>query len=271
MDPDKIDKIIKEKLESRKLQPSNSAWERLSVQLEEQPVQKRRGWFFYASIAASIVLLFTLAFQFLMNDNTTTKPKKEILVDVEDDKKLIDQKIEKIINEVPIEEAIVVNEESSKKQLSKSEKLINKEIAKQQTIVIKKKKSTPKNIKENIAIAKVDQAKTNLKNALEKVQKNHYQQDSNSSIKINSDDLLYAVSHSPKEVKAYYAKYNLTREDVLRTIKGELKKSNIKINPNTILAEVERSIGQEDFQNNFMRSLKTKISNIATVIASRND
>ena len=82
---------------------------------------------------------------------------------------------------------------------------------------------------------------------------------------------MYAVTHSSTEVKQYYAKHNLTRDDVLKTIKSELQKSNIKINPNTILAEVERTIGEEDFQNNFMKSLKTKISNIATVIASRND
>jgi NhaP-type Na+/H+ and K+/H+ antiporter len=97
------------------------------------------------------------------------------------------------------------------------------------------------------------------------------QQIPNSRIKINSDDLLYAVSHNKEDVKTYYAKYNLKKEDILRTIKSELKKSNIKINPETILAEVERTIDDDDFQNNFMKSLKNKISDIATVIASRND
>ena len=85
------------------------------------------------------------------------------------------------------------------------------------------------------------------------------------------DDLLYAVTHSPKEVKAYYAKYNVNRDDVLRTIKSELKKLNIKVNLNLILAEVERNIIEDDFQNNFMKSIKRKVSDFAIALASRND
>jgi hypothetical protein len=37
------------------------------------------------------------------------------------------------------------------------------------------------------------------------------------------------------------------------------------------LAEVERTIDADVFQNNFMKSLKNKISDFAMVIASRND
>jgi glycerol-3-phosphate dehydrogenase len=96
-------------------------------------------------------------------------------------------------------------------------------------------------------------------------------QDQNSTIKVNADDLLYAVTHTPKEVKKYYAKYNIDREDVLKTIRNELKKSNIKVNPNTILAEVERTIDDEFFENTFMKSLKRRVSDIAVAIASRND
>ena len=83
--------------------------------------------------------------------------------------------------------------------------------------------------------------------------------------------MLYAVTHSSQEVKEYYAKYNLSRDDVLRTIKSELKKSNIKVNPNIILAEVERTIDDDDFQNNFMKSIKRRVTDIAAAIASRNN
>ena len=82
---------------------------------------------------------------------------------------------------------------------------------------------------------------------------------------------MYAVTHNKEDVKTYYARHSLDREDILRTIKSELKKSNIEVNPEIILAEVERTIDDDDFQNNFMKSLKNKISDFATVIASRND
>ncbi|WP_341221635.1 hypothetical protein [Polaribacter atrinae] len=127
---------------------------------------------------------------------------------------------------------------------------------------------TPRN---DIEIAKVEEKSENHPTKEKTIKKEFLKQDPNSSIKINSDDLLFTVTHSSAEVKEYYAKYDITREDVLRTIKGELKKGNLKVNPNAILAEVERSIGEEEFQNNFLNSLKKRVTNIATAIASRND
>jgi hypothetical protein len=96
-------------------------------------------------------------------------------------------------------------------------------------------------------------------------------QDPHSRIKINSNDLLFAVTHSKDEVKAYYAKYNINRDKVLQSIRIQLNKTNLTIDANAILAEVERDIDEDDFQNNFMKSLKKRVSDIASAIASRND
>ena len=201
---------------------------------------------------------------------------------------------------VPVEEAIVkeetietrdkkqeLREETKERKINKKNAVIannvkqsqtNKKITSSQTsrndkinfayndksiikknIVIPTKENTTK--LEGIAIAKVDKTE-DKRNTLEKI--------SISRIKVNSNDLLYSVTHSPTEVKAYYAKYNVNREDILKTIKYELKKSNLKVNPNTILAEVERGIDDDLFQNNFMQKLKLKISDIAVAIADRN-
>ncbi|MFT5212416.1 MAG: hypothetical protein ACI9WV_000119, partial [Patiriisocius sp.] len=54
MKKDKLDNNVKEKFGQREIAPSASAWERLSAQLDEQPKQKKKGWFFYAGYAASI-------------------------------------------------------------------------------------------------------------------------------------------------------------------------------------------------------------------------
>ena len=58
---------------------------------------------------------------------------------------------------------------------------------------------------------------------------------------------------------------------LLKMIKIELKKSNLKVDPKIILAEVETTIKNDIFQNNFLKSLKVKITDIATAVASRND
>ncbi|MDO6744558.1 hypothetical protein Q4553_08235 [Tenacibaculum soleae] len=82
--------------------------------------------------------------------------------------------------------------------------------------------------------------------------------------------MLFAVTHSQEEVKEYYAKYKINRKDVLDTIRKELIKSNLTINPETILAEVEYDIKETDFEQNFMKKFKSKLSNVIVAIADRN-
>jgi hypothetical protein len=96
-------------------------------------------------------------------------------------------------------------------------------------------------------------------------------QNLNSRIKVNAADLLYAVTHGANGIEKKEAKPNMSKKEILKTIKSELYKSNLKVNPETILSEVEHAITNDIFQNNFLKSLKKRISNIATSIASRND
>ena len=269
MKTNNIDQNIKKKFDNRTLEPSSSAWERLSMQLDEQPKQKKIGWFFYIGAAASILLLVTIGYQFLSSDSNNITPFQEV-VKAPIDKTIIDTKIEEFINEIPVEEAIVkqevvnkTNPKSIDKTIVTSQKI--KSIAK-----IKVKKAN-----ENKGLAVIDKnqipnqknRKVNVDDKVSPISKETI----NSNIKVNATDLLYAVTHTSQEVKNYYAKYNMDRDDLLNTIKLELKKSNLKVNPNSILAEVERTIDDEDFQNNFLKSLKSKVSDIASAIASRND
>lgn len=270
MKTNKIDHNIKTKLENRTFEPSASAWERLSVQLNEQPKQKKIGWFFYIGAAASILLLVAIGIKLVNNESQEIIPKDEIVVSPIDTF-VIDKKIKDFVDEIPVQEALV---KENRVEVEVQTKAIIHSIAKKK-IKTKKMPSIPV-VKEYNVIAKVKESPNLIK--LEKEDNQHkkispiiLKQDPNSSIKINADDLLYAVTHSSKEVKEYYAKYNVNREDVLKTIQNELQKSNIKVNPNTILAEVERTIDDDDFQNNFMKSLKRRVSDIASAIASRND
>ena len=286
MKTNKLDNNIKQKLQNRTFEPSASAWERLSTQLDEQPKQKKRGWFFYIGAAASILLLVSIGIQVLSSDKEEIKIN-EIIVDTKIDTNTIDEKIEQFINEIPVEKAIVkVDEVEEEQKVNYNENVIankvkqshiNREITSSQTprndnteIAITNKMNNVIPTKEE-SLVKVVEISENHPTKEKKLKENTFKQDPNSKIKINSDDLLFAVTHSSKEVKAYYAKHNLTRDDVLKTIKSELQKTNIKVNPNTILAEVERTIGEEDFENNFLKSIKRRVSGIATALASRND
>ena len=269
MKTNKLDQQIKKKFENRTFEPSASAWERLSVQLDEQPKQKKIGWFFYIGVAASILLLVTIGVQLFSKDSGDFKPVKEVVVKPVD-KNSIDSKIEEFINEIPVEEALV-KEEIDADKFSKSEDkiVVKNSVYKKKT----KKIATDKRQNKGLAIVDVEPEVDKKKQQIDDIKKALIikKVNKNSKIKVNAEDLLFAVTHTSQEVKQYYAKYNMDRDAILNTIKIELKKSNLKVNPNTILAEVERTIDDDDFQNNFLKSLKSKVSDIASAIASRND
>ena len=270
-----LDKNIKEKLANRTFVPSASAWERLEVQLNNKPQQKKKkGWLFFGGIAASIAILFSVAIAFLSTSDKNFKPQ-EIMVDTKIDTLIIKENTNKIFKELIVEEAIVNTEVIKEKNNVDSkqsalpvleEKVVNETSLKN----IAETKSSTNNDLKQIADVEIDKTKFET-TSKEKQPEKGIKNNKNNTIKINSDDLLYAVTHSQNEVETYYAKHQITREDVLKTIKSELKKSEINMNPETILAEVERSIGDEDFQNNFMKSLKKKVTDIATAFASRNN
>jgi len=90
-------------------------------------------------------------------------------------------------------------------------------------------------------------------------------------IYVDSEALLLSVTSTREELRTFYQKYKVDRAEVLATIQDELKKSNLKIDPNTILAEVEKDVNEESFQNNFYQFIKKRVSGVATAIANRNN
>ena len=269
METNKIDKNIQKKFVNRTFKPSNSAWERLSGQLDEQPKQKKNGWFFFIGAAASILLLVSIGIQLFSDDKEGFVPKNEAVIE-EIDKDLIDKKLEKFINEIPLEEAIVTTEKVDKEVNFKTNFIGEKS----KTIIPKKQEFKKLKVilkKEKIVIAKIEEIRNVIPTKEEPEVKEPFKQKLNSRIKINSDDLLYAVTHTSKEVKEFHAKYNVSGEDVLKTIRNQLKESNLKVNPNTILAEVERTIDDDIFQNNFLKSLTKRVTDISSAVVSRND
>lgn len=79
MESNKVEEDIKEKLESRKIQPSKLAWNKLSKELDEQDQNKSNKSYWWLGIAASIIGVLFVVSQFWSNQNNVeTLP---ILVD----------------------------------------------------------------------------------------------------------------------------------------------------------------------------------------------
>lgn len=288
METNNIDKVVKDSLESRAIQPSNSSWERLSSQLDIAQEKKRKNWFLYVGYAASVLLLISVAF-FMNTDDVSEPitPNTIVTSPIIDATKFVKPTIE---NTVKTETVIVkVDEAKEKKQ--------------QQNIVVKKRKSQIKQAKiieenpivitdntvdfskeiknsgkqnriiidSNLLLKSVDQTETKVAETTITIPKETKKLFQQGSIKINSDALLYAVSNPDKDINEFYKKYNVDRNDVLKNIQKELNKFNLKIDANTLLTDVEKKINEETFKNSFMQVVKGKITGLASAIANRNN
>lgn len=260
-----IDKHIASKLKDRELKPSSSAWERLNVQLDNEQRKKKKKGMLYLGYVASIAILISLGVFYQVtnsNENVTDT------IIVETSLGLDTVKIKKVDLEdiLLTEEAIVKTLHVKNKNTYKTAKnsdFKNQKETKKEEIAILINESVK--IPEAIKIPALKKEKTSLLNS--DTQKTVA---FTSRVKVSSDDLLFAVTHSSQEVKEYYAKYKVKREKVLETIEKELMRSNLKINPETILAEVEYDLEEADFKQNFMQKFKLKLSDVIVAIADRN-
>lgn len=290
METNNIDKIVRDSLKSRTVQPSNSAWERLSDQLEAIEEPKRINWFKYAGYAASILLIISVAF--FMNSDAVIEPVIPETI-VTSPKIDTDDFVKPTIkNTAPTEIVIVKSEKASVKkrqEIKKNNKIITKNKSTELKVpsVIKNKSNIV--IANNSALTKKTSTSrikinsdallmsvTGTKNAIADSKKITIPDASKkflkpSKIQINSDALLYAVSNPDKDISEYYKKYKVDRNEILKNIQRELKKVNLNIDARTLLTDVEKSIDEETFKKSFMQVVKGKITGLASAISNRNN
>ncbi|WP_396139204.1 hypothetical protein [Flavobacterium sp.] len=136
-----IDNQIKSKLNTREIQPSAQAWDRLDAMLtvsENKKSKKSYGWFF---VAASLVLFFGLGF-FIFNQNEEAKINLStpVLTSVDEDIDSIKSNKTGIIptekttpilvqNEVNYLKALSNNKSEGSKELVKGENVADEKIA----------------------------------------------------------------------------------------------------------------------------------------------
>lgn len=272
-----LDQDVREKLQERAIQPSASAWERLSSQLEDAQQKRKNKWFLYMGYAASVLLVASLVF-FLQQQESTevqnTLVQKEIKNPFKDEKNNIqntikDQDRTVIAEGVKTEslDAIDIKESNKVKNIETKDNnpkfsslppvLVKQQQIKESEIEVSLKKINELHLEENTQIASIDNDSAKINET--------------KRISVDSEALLVSVTSSREEITAFYQKYKVNRAKVLATIQTELNRSNLKIDPNTILAEVEKDVNEENFQNNFYQFIKKRVSNVAIAIANRNN
>ena len=130
MEANKFEQEIQQKFNQRKIQPSDSAWERLSDKLDAEGQQKKKGWLLYIGYAASIALIISLFF--LGNTDETETPENTIVL-----QEITVPKIDKKLNQ--LKEPVITKEVFT---LTSSSKIVEnkaKSEEKKKPSIIKKK------------------------------------------------------------------------------------------------------------------------------------
>ena len=276
METNKIDTNIKQKFAQRELAPSASAWERLSKELDGQPKHKKRGWFLYTGYAATVLILISVGIYTFSRNAIADEILENVLVKQEIDTVQILHKIDKVFNEVPLEKAIVKAVIVKEKQLKTS--ILEKSSVEQSIAeieadkILKKEADTPVVTKEIRSVVIVEEKKAIVIPIKETIiNKTTTQPILKARIKVNAEELLYAVTNESKYPLTISFERNTNRAELLTTIKNELEKSNFKVDPKIILAEVELAIKDDFFQNNFLETIRMSITNFATTVSNRNN
>ena len=276
METNKIDTNIKQKFAKREIVPSASAWERLSKELDGQPKHKKRGWLLYTGYAATVLILISVGIYTFSRNAIADEILENVLVKQEIDTVQILHKIDKVFNEVPLEKAIVKAAIVKEKQLKTS--ILEKSSVEQSIAeieadkILKKEADTPVVTKEIRSVVIVEEKKAIVIPIKETIiNKTTTQPILKARIKVNAEELLYAVTNESKYPFTISFERNTNRAELLATIKNELEKSNFQVDPKIILAEVELAIKDDFFDNNFLETIRKSIESFATAAVNRNN
>ena len=276
METNNTDTNIKQKFAKREIVPSASAWERLSKELDGQPKHKKRGWFLYTGYAATVLILISVGIYTFSRNAIADEILENVLVKQEIDTVQILHKIDKVFNEVPLEKAIVKAAIVKEKQLKTS--ILEKSSVEQSIAeieadkILKKEADTPVVTKEIRSVVIVEEKKAIVIPIKETIiNKTTTQPILKARIKVNAEELLYAVTNESKYPFTISFERNTNRAELLATIKNELEKSNFQVDPKIILAEVELAIKDDFFDNNFLETIRLSIESFATAAVNRNN
>jgi len=213
MEPNNFEKDFREKLNERKIEPSNKAWDRLDAMLsvaeENKPKKKSKKWLYIAAGFIGFLLVGTLFFN--QNKKSVEMPEN-VITEKELEKETI---VKPMVNEIdPVSNEIAVSDKSSKEMVVKQQKNNPKASG-----LISDK--TIKNESNQIAESSVI-----IKNNHQKQSQNNQTEIAETSKKENVDQLLEMAENKVlAQNQAKKAKVKINASDLLNQVDGELELS----------------------------------------------
>jgi hypothetical protein len=249
MAPNKLETLMREKLNSREIQPSSQAWDRLDAMLSvaEEKKTKRSPFlsFQFIGIAASILVLLTVGMFLFIQKSTTIKPQNNVVgTEVKKDTtKTVENKFQTpIVTSNPANQIVVSDIVNPTKKAtttnnnSKEVSIINQKQSNQQNQIIKDKE-----------IEFLYPADIAIKD-MPKIQNNKGIISSNI---IKSDDILLA--------------------DLDKTSKQATnQKSTVKVDAKSLLSQVDAELDQT-FREKAITKISKNYKSVKVALANRNN
>jgi hypothetical protein len=248
MEPNSIEKQIKDKLNSREIQPSVQAWDRLDAMLSVAENKKRKPNYFWLYIAASIIGFVFVGLFFFNQEATNPDVNKNSVVEINNSNKQSSpagyvQTGEAIKKQSVQETSLLETSKSIKKQSNSSK--TNKEVL----VISETKKENgklQKNLKTTQEFVKIQEVKENqtlTQNQIQKIDESlKYPSIQNSIVSIvNSDKIEKTIA----------------------------KKSKLKIDPRALLTEVDGEI-EQNFRQKTIKEVVKNFPIVMEAVLTRN-
>jgi hypothetical protein len=250
MGQNKLDNQIKEKLNSREIQPSAQAWDRLDAMLtvaEEKKTKRSFGWLY---IAAGAAVLLTAGMFFFSQNATEINPKNNV-VGTEASKDSV-QKEDQL--ETPVSNKIQENQvaDSNPNTNQQSTNNNNQSVQNQNSIINQK----------------TDQ-KTNQKQSINPLinGEKEIQNGSNSAVAVKEPKIIETKKESVSNSNS------MTDEELLASLDHSAKQSNkqavVKVDAKRLLSQVDGEL-EMTFREKAINKLNKNYKEIKLALANRN-
>jgi hypothetical protein len=236
MEPNNFEKDFREKLNERKIEPSNKAWDRLDAMLsvtEEKKPEKSKKWLYIAASIVGFLLLGT--FYFSQKESAAEMPGKTIVVEDNIKKDSVEKPILSTIDSSKTE--IVISEKNPASKVVKEQKNFNQKTNKISTnesnkiaesSVIIKNDQEKQSINNQTVIAETPK-KENIDQLLDSAEKTVIAENSvkpKPKVKINANDLLDQVDG---ELELSFREKMITKINrSYHTVKVAVENRNVK-------------------------------------------
>ena len=244
MEPNKLENQIREKLNSREIQPSTQAWDRLDAMLSVAEEKKTRRPFGFLFIAASIMVLLTAGIFFFSQRSTEIKPQNNIVTTETKDT------VQKSVNETP---APIVEEKQENRVVVSTQNKLRTNNQQQTT--------------SNNGVSIINQKQLNNPNI---------NRDKEIEYQISSD---VAIKDLPKiETKkeiVFANKIIPSDEDLLASLDKVARQSSdkntlVKVNPKSLLSQADGEL-EQTFREKVITRISKNYKEVKVALANRNN